>query len=171
VNDIILKTERLQLRHQRDDDLGFMIKLWTDREVTKYAGGPRDKNTLVKSFNDTASDPGGEEYDLWYVELTETKELIGMAGLLLKEIENEQFYEVNYYIEEKHRNKGYATEIANGIIVYFMENNNIQTFIAIIDKENIPSIKVAEKTGMTYWKSELRVSGKKEIYKSNVREV
>ena len=165
MDDIILETKRLQLRYQRDEDFDFIIKLWTDEKITRYVGGPRNENILIKSIKNVALNPRKEKYDLWYVVIKNTNKLIGMAGLLPKEIDNEQFYEINYYIEEKQWNKGFATEIANELIQYFLEKKGIQTFIAIIDKENIASIKVARKIGMKYWKTEMRNSGEKEIYK------
>ena len=165
MDDIILETKRLQLRYQRDEDFDFIIKLWTDEKITRYVGGPRNENILIKSIKNVALDPRKEKYDLWYVVIKNSNELIGMAGLLPKEINNEQFYEINYYIEEKQWNKGFATEIANELIQYFLEKKGIQIFIAIIDKENIASTKVARKIGMKHWKTEMRNSGEKEIYK------
>jgi len=164
----ILETERLRLRYQKEDDLEFMIRLWTDAETTKFVGGPRDRQKLIVSFDDIAPNPMKEEFDLWYIELKNTGELIGMAGLLQKTVENENFYEINYYIEQKHRNKSFATEIAKGIIAHFSYQKNIKTFIAIIDKENLSSTRVAKKTGMTYWKTESRSKGEKEIYRVNL---
>ena len=165
MNDVILETERLLLRYQRNNDLNFLIDLWIDNDITKYVGGPRDKQNLIKSFNEIAVNPMKEEYDLWFFELKSTQDTIGMAGLLEKLIGNEKYFEINYYVDKKYWNNGYATEISKGIIKHFMEKNIIKTFIAIIEKENTASIKVAENTGMTYWKTELRSKGEKEIYK------
>ncbi|MCL2244933.1 MAG: GNAT family N-acetyltransferase [Treponema sp.] len=165
MNDIILETERLLLRYQRNSDLNYLIDLWTDNEITKYVGGPRDRRSLIKSFNEIAINPMKEEYDLWFINLKTTQDTIGMAGLLDKIIGNEKYYEINYYVFKKYWNNGYAAEISKGIIEHFKKKNKIKTFIAIIDKENTASIKTAEKIGMTYWKTELRSKGEKEIYK------
>ena len=174
MNDTILETERLLLRYQRalpgkgsGQDLDFLIRLWTDAEITKYVGGPRDKNKLINSFNEIAADPKKEEYDLWYVVLKGTDELIGMAGLMPKEIENESFMEVNYFIDREHWGNAYATEIAKGIISHYRNEHAIKEFVAIIDKDNIPSIKVATKIGMKYWKTVLRSQGEKDIYRGS----
>ena len=165
MDDIILETDRLLLRYQRDEDFDFIVELWTNEIITRYVGGPRNINTLSESIKNVALDPKKERHDLWYIVLKNSKKLIGMAGLLSKEINNEKFYEINYFIEEKHWNKGFATEITNGIMDHFLKTEAIKTFIAIIDKENIASIKVAGKIGMKYWKTEIRGSGVKDIYK------
>ncbi|MCL2377251.1 MAG: GNAT family N-acetyltransferase [Defluviitaleaceae bacterium] len=161
---IKLETKRLILRCQEEQDLSFLLKLWTDEEMTRYIGGPREKVKLIDSFNEVQAN-GEDKYDLWYVALKETGELIGMAGLLLKEIENENYHEVNYIIDKKHWNKGYATEIAAEIISYHKDADGIGTFVAIIDKKNVSSIRVAENVGMAYWKSITRSGLEKEIYK------
>ena len=166
MNDTILETERLILRYQQEGDLEFLIALWTNAAITKYVGGPRDKDKLIVSFNDAATNPEKDEFDLWYVALKSTGKLIGMAGLLEKEIENEKYHEINYYMDEEHWNNGYATEMAKGIIQYHHDKKKITTYIAIIEKDNIQSKKVAAKIGMTYWKTVSRSSGEKEIYKN-----
>ncbi|MCL2832213.1 MAG: GNAT family N-acetyltransferase [Treponema sp.] len=163
--DAILKTKRLRLRYQENTDLDFLIKLWTDPEITKYVGGPRTKESLEKNFNETAADPQKEEYDLRYVVLKETNELIGMAGIIPKDIEGQNFYEINYYIDKNHQNIGFAAEIAAGILSHHREKAGINTFIVIIDKNNIASIKVAEKIGFRFWKTVTRSSGPKDIYR------
>jgi len=166
IREIKLQTERLILRCQREQDLDFLLELWTDEKITKYIGGPRDKVKLVDSFNEVQAN-GEDKYDLWYVVLKETGETIGMAGLLLKEIEGEDHYEVTYTIDKKHWNKGYATEIAREIISYHRKNDGIKTYVAIIDGGNASSIKVAEKIGMTYWKTVTRNSLEKRIYRGD----
>ena len=165
MNDTILETKRLFLRYQRKGDFDFFVKLWTDEDITKYVGGPRNKNNLIDSFNELAEDPKKYEFDLWYVVLKETGELTGMAGILPKEIEGEPHYEINFFIDKNHWNRAYATEIADEVIQYHKNKKGIKTFIAIIDKDNISSIRVAEKIGMSRWKTVKRNNNEKEIYK------
>jgi ribosomal-protein-alanine N-acetyltransferase len=165
MRDIILETNRLLLRCPEKGDIDFFVELWTDEEITKYVGGPRDKNDLLDSFNDALNDPKEELYSLWFVVLKGTNELIGMAGILPKTIGNEEFYEINYFINKKYWGNGYATEISKEIIAYMKDKKGIRKFIAIIDKNNISSENVAQKTGMTFWKTIARNEKLKDIYK------
>ena len=119
MDNIIIKTERLVLRKQQESDLDFLIKLWTDPDVTKYTGGPRQKEKLTESFY-KIQENGENHYDLWYVTLPEKNEPIGMAGILEKEIENCKYFEVNFFFIKDYWNKGYATEISNEIIKYHL---------------------------------------------------
>jgi RimJ/RimL family protein N-acetyltransferase len=150
MNDTILETERLLLRYQRDEDLEFIIKLWTDEDITKYVGGPRNKNDLIKNNKNISKNQDKEEYDLWIVEIKKTKESIGHAGIIPKEIENEIYYEINYFFNKEYWGHGYATEIAEEIIKHMKHTKKINEYITIIDKNNIASINVAKKIGMKY---------------------
>ncbi|BFH63051.1 GNAT family N-acetyltransferase [Paenibacillus azoreducens] len=46
-----------------------------------------------------------------------------------------------------HRNKGYTTQAAKGLIKYLFENTNVQELIAIAQTRNQPSNKVLQKCG------------------------
>lgn len=164
MEDTILMTKRLLLRLQRKSDVAFLVDLWTDEEMTKYVGGPRDKAEMIEVFEHIASDPKEDEYDLWPVELKESHELIGYAGLIPKEIKGSDYLELNYYIDKKHWGNGYAQEIATGLIKYGSEEKGLKQLVAIIDPENEPSKKVANKVGMEFWMDEERFGKKKSIY-------
>jgi ribosomal-protein-alanine N-acetyltransferase len=49
----------------------------------------------------------------------------------------------------KYWGKGYATELAVGMKRYGLANNVSDKFISIIHKENVASMNVARKNGMT----------------------
>jgi len=166
MNDVILETERLILRKLREDDLDFIVELWTDEDLMKYTGGPRDKNALIKNHNEELNNTEENEFDLWFVVLKKTNETIGNAGVLLKEIDNETFHEINYFIAKKHQNSGYATEVSKALLIFMKEKKGINEFVAIIDGNNTASKRVAEKIGMKYWKTVKRNEKEKEIYKT-----
>jgi RimJ/RimL family protein N-acetyltransferase len=46
----ILESERLQLRYQQAADVEALVDLWSDPEVTRYLGGPRDRAWLQSVF-------------------------------------------------------------------------------------------------------------------------
>ena len=89
---------------------------------------------------------------------------MGNAGVLVKEIEGEDFLEVNYFFAKKYWGRGYASEIARGIIE-IQKSQGVTSLIAIIDKDNVGSKKVAAKIGMTHWKTTLRNGKEKKIYR------
>lgn len=164
MEDMILSTKRLLLRYQRKSDVKFLVDLWMDEEVTKYVGGPREKQFLIDEFRKTAEAPRQEEWDLWSVELKHSHDLVGHAGFIPKEIKGKEYIELNYYIARPAQGKGYAKEIAKGLLEYAFGEKKLDRVIAIIHPENEASKAVARAVGMKYWCNEERPSGLKSIY-------
>jgi len=65
---IRIETNRLQLRGLRAGDISALIELWTDPEVTRFAGGPRPVVCLHAALEEDLADPTTQAYDLWPVE-------------------------------------------------------------------------------------------------------
>ena len=72
-----------------------------------------------------------------------------MTGILLREINGKDEYEIAYSLKPKFWNNGYATEMAKQMKLFGQQNNIAPSFISIIDKNNIASINVAKKNNMT----------------------
>lgn len=83
----ILETERLILRRQTSADVAFLVGLWSDPEVTRHLGGPRDEAWLRGVFEETAADPLQETLDLWPLVEKASGLPAGHCGLLPKEID------------------------------------------------------------------------------------
>ncbi len=165
IDDSILVTDRLNLRYQRDIDIPFLIYLWTDEEMTKHTGGPREIKMLENEFRAVSIDPQKLEWDLWVIEDKTTGKLIGQAGFIPKEIDGTDYIELNYYICKEQWRNGYALEIAKGLIDYVFVNKKADEIISIIDSGNIVSEKVAKAVGMEYWKTVNRFGIDKLIYR------
>jgi len=153
---IILETERLILRYQESADIVPLVKLWTDPEVTKHMGGPRESDWLKTEFEKTAQDPYVEQYDLWPVIEKVTGQTIGHCGLLDKEVEDRMEIELVYILASAFWGKGYATEIAQGLKQHAFEKLGIDRLISLIEPENAASERVAIKAGMTMEKTIIR---------------
>ena len=79
----------------------------------------------------------------------EDSKLIGMCGIIPRDLEKGHFSEIGYTLKPKYWGKGYATEAATHMKSFGIENNISKQFISIIHIDNIDSIKVAEKNGMS----------------------
>ncbi len=156
---IILETERLLLRRQRASDIAFLTDLWTDPEVTRYLGGPRDRDGLQSVFGETAQNPCAEQYDLWPVVEKETGQVVGHCGLLDKEIDGRPEIELTYIFSPSAWGKGYATEIGQAIKQSAFEKMGVERLIALIEPQNEPSERVAIKLGMRLEKEIVRPGG------------
>ncbi len=145
---VILETDRLILRYMLPEDIPLLIALWTDPDVTRYMGGPRNVETLTKNLEATAGNPLAEPFDLWPLVEKCTGMLIGHCGLLEKEVEHGTEYEITYVLFKMSWGKGYATEIARGLIGYAYYVRNLNRVISLIEPENTASERVAKKMGM-----------------------
>jgi len=156
---IILETKRLILRYQQASDVVFLVDLWADPQVTRYMGGPRDRDWLQSEFEETAQDPYAERYDLWPVIEKETGQVVGNCGLLDKEVEGRTEIELIYVLASSAWGKGYATEMGQALKRYAFEELGIGRLIALIEPENTSSERVAVKIGMRVEKEVIRPGG------------
>jgi [ribosomal protein S5]-alanine N-acetyltransferase len=156
---VILETERLQLRYMKQEDIPFLVNLWTDPDVTRFMGGPREMASLREDLVNTADNPLAHTFDLWPLEETCSGELVGHCGVIDKEVENLTEYELTYVLAKKAWGKGYATEIGRALLAYSYHYRHINRLIALVDPANTASEKVAVKLGMQLEKEVTRPGG------------
>jgi len=144
-----LETARLRLRLFTHDDLQIMFKLNSDPEVIKYADTPvRDMEEVRERLEQgPLFDYEKYGYGRFAVELKETGKVIGFCGIkYLPEID---LPEVGYRYLKEYWGRGIGTEAAKACVEFAREDLKIEKLIALIIPENIASIKVAEKLGMS----------------------
>lgn len=156
---IILETARLILRHQQRPDVQALVDLWADPDVTRYMGGPRDRDSLESMFEETAEEPFAERYDLWPVVERATGQVVGHCGLLDKEVEGTLEIELTYVFVRSAWGQGYATEMARALRDYAFEELGLERLIALIEPENAASERVARKVGMCFDREVVRPGG------------
>ena len=91
-----------------------------------------------------------EECSLGHLAVIEktSNQLIGMAGIIPRNLADREDYEIAYSFIPKYWGKGFATEAARTLLDYGKENIKTDRFISIIDLENHASANVARKNGM-----------------------
>lgn len=144
-----LETERLRLRLFTHDDLPVMFTLNSDPDVTKYADTPaKDMQEVRKRLEQgPLADYEKYGYGRFAVELKETGELIGFCGIkYLPEID---LNEVGYRYLKEYWGRGIGTEAARVCVDFARDDLGLEKLVALIIPENIGSIRVAEKLGMT----------------------
>ena len=156
---MILETDRLLLRYQAVADIPALVALWIDADVTAYLGGPRQGDSLQKSFDETAAAPFAEPYDLWPVIEKASGQVVGHCGLLDKEVEGRAEIELVYIFAAAVWGKGYATEMAQALKHYAFTRLGLKRLIALIEPENEASARVAAKVGMHLEKEVIRPGG------------
>jgi ribosomal-protein-alanine N-acetyltransferase len=150
----ILETKRLILRHLVPNDLDSLFGLYSDSEVRQYF----PEGTLT--HNETQEElewflnghPKHPELGLWATIHRETNQFIGRCGLLPWTINQRSEVEVAYLLSKAYWGQGLGTEVAGALLDYGFEHLQLSRLICLIDRENIASIKVAEKIGMRFEK-------------------
>ena len=161
---LLLETARLRLRPLRPSDLTFLVGLWTDPEVTRHMGGPRNPEELARGFTADAENPEAEKLDLWPVEERPSGRLVGHCGLLPKLVEGKEETELVYVIAAADWSRGYATEIASALRDQAFGPLGLHRLIALIHPENLASEKVARRLGMRLEREVVRGGGPRRLY-------
>jgi len=149
----ILKIKQLTLRFIKQSDIENIHKLQSIPEVDKYntLGIPKDlsetKSVMVSSFEDLKQDTI-KRYT-FVIELHSTKEFIGLIALNLGNSKYKSA-EVWYKLLPKQWRKGYATEALKCLLDFGFNTLKLHRIEAGCAVNNIGSIKVLEKAGMSY---------------------
>ena len=154
-----LETKRLLLRTLQNTDLIALATLWSDIEVTRFMGGPRDYQTIFKILQEDLNKNPASQFDLWPVVEKATGEVVGHCGILGKEVDDREEFELVYVFAKSIWRKGYATEIASSLKEYAFEQLGLNRIIALIDPLNPASSHVAQKVGFQYEKDTIRPEG------------
>jgi ribosomal-protein-alanine N-acetyltransferase len=140
-------TARLQLRGLVDSDLGWLHRIGSDPTVTRYTDwGP---NTLEETRTFLAqSAVSGHEPDAftWAVTLADGTG-IGIAGVEVLSVEHRRA-SLGYALDPAHWGRGYATEVAVGLVRFAFDTLGIHRVEATCHPENAASARVLEKAGL-----------------------
>ena len=146
-----LVTERLLLSEVTIEDLDKIHQLHSIPEVDEYntLGIPKtikDTEKIISPYIKSQLKNPRDSY-MWKIELKETNQFIGLAGLSLS---NDKFKlgEIYYKLHPDYWGNGYATEIAKRLIKSGFEDFNLQKVEAGVATGNTKSIRVLEKIGM-----------------------
>ncbi|MBD3921865.1 GNAT family N-acetyltransferase [Paenibacillus sp. PR3] len=82
--------------------------------------------------------------------LKATGQFIGVCGTGIKDELPAPNREILYGISSGHRNKGYTTQAAQGLIKFLFDHTNVTELIAIAEISNLPSNKVIQKCGFVF---------------------
>lgn len=151
---MIFETDRLKFYKLTTDHFNDFIGMEMDAEVMKYYTN-RAHGTLEaaqKSF-DRYQDYMGKFPKLGgFVAISkETNEFIGLAVIIHLELNTEsKDFELGYRLPQKSWGKGYATEMAKGLLEYGLNQLSLKEIYGTTHPENIVSQKVLLKIGMKY---------------------
>jgi [ribosomal protein S5]-alanine N-acetyltransferase len=146
----ILETSRLTLRYITSRDAEALMPILGDAQVMQFSiigvHSPRQIKQFIEQRLISYLEYG---FGLYAVVHKPNQELIGYCGFFIQSIEQKKEVEVGYRLAQKYWGQGLATEAAQAVVEYGQQRFNFQRFVCLIETNNIRSIRVAQKLGMT----------------------
>ena len=146
-----LETERLIIRHWREDDWLLVRPMSLDPEVMQYIGHyqPWSEDETRQFVSNRMSDYERNGWTMWPLVLKEAGAFIGYCGFLRRMYgEYKGEVEIGYALARDAWGRGLAAEAGTTILKYGFESLNFERVIASARPENARSIRVMEKMGM-----------------------
>ena len=145
------ESKRLRFRKLSEHDIPGWIEFFEDNDRLHFLAtdSTKTKDILAKDWISNQL----ERYKihglgLLAVEIKENGQFIGSGGIIPRELDGQNEYEIAYSLKPKFWKKGYGTEIAKQMKRFGFENIETNRFISIIHIDNSDSIHVAKKNGM-----------------------
>ena len=148
----IIETPRLRLRAFGQEDLAAWSVTMADPEVVRHLGGtPFGREDTWRRILMSTGAWLTHGYGYWAIERKEEGDLIGQAGFadFKRDMQPsiEGLPEMGWIFAPHSHGKGYASEAVRAGLAWADEKLKAPVIPAIIDPENAPSIRVAERCG------------------------
>lgn len=147
---IFFETERLFFQAIAENELSALLEIYRDDEVMRFI--PNSKRLWTRENLLVKYEKANVNYDLCFgifaVICKDNKQLIGEAGLF-DSFSNPNQLELGYILKSDYWRKGFGTEICKGLIHYGFSKLNLQKMVARMYQENLASVQLSRKCGMT----------------------
>jgi len=145
-----IKTERLLMRHWRDEDLALFAKLNADADVMEYY--PKiltttESDAMADKISTLLNERG---WGFWAVEQSSDRSFIGFVGLHkpLYELPVTPCVEIGWRLAKNFWGKGYATEAALAALEYAFQQLDLTQVYSFTSVSNYKSRSVMERIKM-----------------------
>ena len=161
---IVLETDRLTLREITPDDANNFFLLNSDPDVMRYTGDEpmtsvEEAARILRNYDHYVKYGVGR----WAVIARDDGRFLGYCGFKYSADVDE--YDIGFRFFKDEWNKGYATEAAKACVDYAFSKLKLDMIVGRAMKVNVPSIRVLNKVGLTYWKDDACGMAEGAIYK------
>lgn len=148
---IVIATQRLALRHLRHDDLDDFATLTGDPEIMRSMddGRPLSREQTERWIAVSIENYAARGYGCFAVTLRGEDRMIGFAGFA-RPRDRPEVMEIIYALPSALWGRGFATEIARGLLGFGLGQAGLARIEATVDPANEPSKRVLLKAGMTF---------------------
>jgi len=148
---VVARTSRLYLRHIEIEDAEFILELLNEPDFLKFVGDKQVRD-LDSAQNYIRQGPIASYetfgFGLYLIESIDSHEPIGICGLLKRSFLEKP--EIGFALTPGHRGHGYAFEAARVTVDLARDTLKLPGLLAITAGNNIRSIKLLEKIGMSF---------------------
>ncbi len=149
--DAELSTDRLRLRRWREADRAPFAALNADPLVMEFFPAPLSREESDRLIERIETGFARHGFGLWALELRESGEFIGFAGLAVPPFEAHftPAVEVGWRLARRAWGSGYATEAGRAALAHGFERLGLEEIVSMTAIGNTRSRAVMERLGMT----------------------
>jgi RimJ/RimL family protein N-acetyltransferase len=148
---ILTDSQRLEVRLPVENDRARFVELFCDADFMVFSGEVYDVAFANLRFDDMLARAAELPFAKQPIVEQSSGLVVGYAGVNWCEFEGVRWLEFGWRLVREARGRGYATEAARAVL-----DIAAATFageiLCIIDPDNTPSRRVADKLGFAYWK-------------------
>lgn len=160
---VVMETERLLIRRITRKDMDALLAIMGKPEVMYAWEHGFTKKDVRKWINRQLTRYRKDEFGYFAVILKENGTLIGQAGLMNSTLNGNETVELGYILDNTYWHNGYGTEAARACLEYAFGELELKTVCCSIRPENVASIRVAERLGMTLCGNHTIIYNEKEM--------
>ncbi|ACJ30068.1 Acetyltransferase, GNAT family [Shewanella piezotolerans WP3] len=150
----VMETDRLEFREINSKDLIDLRLVLSDPEVMKYSiVGVHNDSEIQKYIDNCQQQYRANGFGQWAIFSKSDASFVGVCGLNSHVVESNDLLHVSYRLASSQQGKGFASEATIAVAEFCKHQLKLDNISALIDPENIPSLKVAKRAGFLFRKS------------------
>ena len=143
-----LTTKRLALRRFTPADLDWLAELHSDRDVTQYLGGVKDRSKTEELLNTRILQYYDEHPGLGVWVTVERATGMNLGFHLLNHIRGESIIQIGFTLAKSAWGKGFGTEMASAVLRYGFDDLKLPRIAGMASLQNHASQRVLLKIGL-----------------------
>lgn len=144
------------------EDVDNLMEIFSDPIAMEHYPSTKKRDEVIKWVGWTTNNYLTHDVGLWIVEGKTSGEFLGQCGIVPQDVGGQTEMEIGYLFKRSVWGNGYATEAASACKRYGFDQLGYSKLISLIHMQNAPSIKVAERIGMS--REQVIHKGEKDIY-------
>ena len=148
----IIETDRLRLREMTADDADHLMEIFGDPIAMRYYPSTLPREVALKWIEWNRENYNVYRSGMWACELKEDGAFAGQCGIIPQTVDGVEEMEIGYLFVRSYWGRGLATEAARAVMNYGFHTLGLNRLIATIYHKNEPSVKLAQRIGMTFEK-------------------